>query len=190
MIKAFYSDPHFGHTNIIGYCERPFSDIEEMNRELVHRYNAMIKPDDAVIWLGDCFFKDDPDKYRSILMEMAGTKLLIPGNHDRSDQEMAELGFDFVLASGSGGTREALMYIAGRTCRLSHYPYGYVSEPVDKPDKYRAQRPKRREGEILIHGHTHAKDKVNGVMINVGVDAWNYGPATYREVAELVRSMP
>jgi calcineurin-like phosphoesterase family protein len=49
-IKAFYSDPHYGHFNILKYCGRPFSSIQEMNREFIARYNSKIGPSDTVLW--------------------------------------------------------------------------------------------------------------------------------------------
>ena len=182
QINAFYSDPHFGHAKIIEYCKRPFRTVEEMNRELIHRYNERIGVDDVVIWLGDCFFKGDDQKYANILSEMAGTKILILGNHDRPPADMAALGFALVL-------EEAVMHIANRACRLSHYPY--KSGSAEKPDAHAAKRPRRRgTGEILLHGHSHSKRKVIGDCIDLGVDAWNYEPALYDEVAQLVRGIP
>lgn len=181
MIKAFFSDPHFGHENIISYCNRPFSDAHEMNLQLVHNYNKVIGIDDVVVWLGDCFFKGDREHYRNILAEMAGRKILVVGNHDGPEAQMAELGFDMVL-------RESVMHIAGKTCRLNHFPYG--ADPIyEKSDKFKALRPKKRPGEILLHGHTHSKQKVQDRQINLGVDAWNYMPALYTEVQALVRGI-
>ena len=29
------ADTHFNHDNIIKYCDRPFSDIEEMNNTII-----------------------------------------------------------------------------------------------------------------------------------------------------------
>lgn len=183
-IKAFFSDPHFGHANILKYCDRPFDDIEEMNAALINNYNSMIGIDDVVIWMGDCFFKGDATRYSHMLSEMAGTKILLLGNHDRSDWEMADLGFTLVL-------REAVMRIAGRTCRLNHFPYS-PDTVYEKPDKFKELRPLRVPGEILLHGHSHNKPatRVRENQIDVGVDAWRYRPALYSEVENLVRNMP
>lgn len=180
-IKAFFSDPHFAHANIIGYCNRPFSDVEEMNLALADNYNSMIRPDDTVIWLGDCFFKGDPERYKNMLAELCGYKILLAGNHDQGDATMAALGFNLVL-------HEAVMQIAGVTCRLSHFPYRPAS--VEKPDKYKALRPRKHKGEIMIHGHSHSSTPITGkTSVDVGVDAWNYGPAPYDAVASLVSAL-
>jgi calcineurin-like phosphoesterase family protein len=181
VIKAFFSDPHFGHANIIEYCNRPYKDVLEMNRALVHNYNRHIGPDDTVVWLGDCFFKGDKDLYRNILAELAGMKILIVGNHDGTDAQMAALGFHLTM-------REGVMNIAGKPCRLNHFPYG-ADEKYEKPDKFKALRPKRRPGEILLHGHTHSHKRVRGREINLSCDAWSYSPAPYAEVESLVRSI-
>lgn len=183
-IRAFYSDPHFGHANILKYCDRPFATIEEMNAVFVDNYNDLIGTGDTVVWMGDCFFKGDDTRYSHMLSEMAGTKILLLGNHDGSSERMAKLGFDLVL-------HEAIMHIGGRICRLNHFPYAAHSE-YEKPDKFKELRPLRAPGEILLHGHSHNKlaTRVRENQIDLGVDAWGYKPALYKEVEALVRSMP
>ena len=53
----FTADTHFGHKNIIRYCQRPFVDVEEMNRVLIENWNSVVSPDDLVFHLGMRRFK-------------------------------------------------------------------------------------------------------------------------------------
>ena len=49
MKYFFTSDSHFHHANIIKYCNRPFSSVEEMNQVMIERWNEVVKPDDVVV---------------------------------------------------------------------------------------------------------------------------------------------
>ena len=42
----FTADEHYGHTNIINYCDRPFSSVEEMDAEIIKRQNELVGPQD------------------------------------------------------------------------------------------------------------------------------------------------
>lgn len=37
------ADNHFGHENIIRFCNRPFKTLDEMNYEMVKRWNAVVQ---------------------------------------------------------------------------------------------------------------------------------------------------
>ena len=56
----FTSDLHLGHGNIIKYCNRPFKDIEHMNRALIDNWNSRVKLNDVVFHVGDFCFKNSP----------------------------------------------------------------------------------------------------------------------------------
>jgi calcineurin-like phosphoesterase family protein len=43
----FTSDFHFGHFNIIRYCNRPFTSTEEMDTCIVDRMNQCVKSNDT-----------------------------------------------------------------------------------------------------------------------------------------------
>lgn len=189
MFDAFYSDPHFGHKNIIGFCQRPFKNLTEMHEALVDNYNSVITRGMTVLWCGDAFFRCDANEAHHWLKQLNGRKVIVKGNHDPSDAVLLGIGFRFV-------THEMVLSITGKTCRVSHYPYAFteeerqarIEEGLLVDDRYMSRRPRRRSDEYLIHGHTHSNVKKDGRAIHVGVDAWDYAPATYDEVGELLRS--
>jgi calcineurin-like phosphoesterase family protein len=180
-IAAFFSDPHFGHTAILESCKRPFQSIVHMNEDLIARYNERVRKTDTVLWLGDCFFRMPVDEARGMLDRMHGTKILIPGNHDKSVSAMSKIGFALVIPS-------ATLVIDGVTCRCSHYPFASSKEK----DPFAAHRPPKIRGEILLHGHSHRHSPITpGRLdeIDVGVDAWGYNPPTLDDVQGIIRSL-
>jgi len=50
------SDPHFGHGNIIRFCNRPFSSVETMDQALMDNWNNVVGDYDTVIMNGDFMF--------------------------------------------------------------------------------------------------------------------------------------
>ena len=52
---AYYitSDQHFFHKNIIDYENRPYSSVEEMNEDLITKWNSVVSNEDTVFCLGD-----------------------------------------------------------------------------------------------------------------------------------------
>ena len=77
----FTSDTHFGHENIITFCNRPFESIEEHDRVLIQNWNSVVTPDDTVFHLGDFCFGNGY-KWYEILGQLNGHIYLIRGNHD------------------------------------------------------------------------------------------------------------
>lgn len=86
MTVWFVSDTHFGHTKTCthflradGRPLRPFATVEEMDRELIARWNARVRQGDKVYHLGDvCLSR----KSLAIMAQLSGDKVLIRGNHD------------------------------------------------------------------------------------------------------------
>ena len=90
------ADTHFGHANIIKYCNRPFKDTEEMDKFIVQEWNKVIKSDDTVFHLGDVGIGSQ-DYLKSIVSQLNGHKHLICGNHDTySDEFYRDCGFETV----------------------------------------------------------------------------------------------
>ena len=44
----FTADTHFGHENIIRFCNRPFSSVTEMDETLITNWNRRVKGNDTV----------------------------------------------------------------------------------------------------------------------------------------------
>lgn len=80
--KKFYiADLHFGHKNSIKYDDRPFDSVDEMDAELVKRWNETVGPGDIVYVLGDMFWQP-PKRAIETIRKLHGQKFLILGNHD------------------------------------------------------------------------------------------------------------
>lgn len=182
-VAGFFSDPHFGHKNIIKYCQRPFKSTHDMHTLMVKYYNTKVGSKDLLYWVGDNFFNMGILEAAELLGCLNGYKVLIMGNHDVHNGKnfMARCGFDAVIE------KEAFLCIGGKICRVCHYPYWKIKHSNEKvDDRYKDRRPPKVKGEVLIHGHTHSTKRRDGNMIHVGVDAWNYGPAMIEDVANLV----
>ena len=90
------SDTHFGHANIIKYCNRPFNSVEEMDAAMIKNWNEVVSNKDTVLHLGD-FGLGSKEYIREIIGKLNGRKILIRGNHDNwTDQFYREAGFDYV----------------------------------------------------------------------------------------------
>lgn len=185
----FSSDHHFSHANIIKYDNRPFETINEMNEELVRRWNAVVSPDDEVIYLGD--FSLSRDAVLKYLPRLNGIKHLISGNHDhchpahaktqakieRMTQWYQEQGFDTICL-------EDEIFIGLERVKLHHMPYS--GDHTDAGERYVEFRP-TDTGQWLLHGHVHGAWKQKGRMINVGVVHWGYAPVSLPEIKSLMK---
>lgn len=63
----FTSDQHFFHGNIIKFCNRPFENIEIMNKVIIDNWNECVGDEDVVFSLGDFVWGNDPVKIKDII---------------------------------------------------------------------------------------------------------------------------
>lgn len=91
--KTFFTaDTHFNHANIIKYCHRSYESVDDMNRDMIAKWNAVIKPLDTVYHLGD-FAMGPVTEWPKFFKKLNGKKILIKGSHDRGVRRMLEIGF-------------------------------------------------------------------------------------------------
>ncbi len=155
-------DLHLDHANIIKYCNRPFSSVEEMNNVIVRNWNKAIMQGDTVYFLGDMSFGKGSKKTDYWLEKLNGNIVFIRGNHDRSKK----INFFTNLIFQYSGQRFLLIH-----------------RPEDVPVCWK---------EWVIHGHHHNNDLksfpfINGKQktINVGVELLNYKPLDLNCLFEL-----
>ena len=112
----FTSDTHFGHENIIRFCNRPFINAAEMNAELIRRWRETV-PDDGIIFhLGD-FAHGSSRLWNDILNALPGHKYLILGNHDMKAIRQGFMShFELV-------TQQMTIRVGGQAIVLNHNPF-------------------------------------------------------------------
>ena len=72
----FTSDTHFGHANIMKYCNRPFASVTEMDETLIANWNAVVRNGDTVFHLGDFAFCRETNAVERLLKRLNGLPLL------------------------------------------------------------------------------------------------------------------
>jgi len=187
------ADTHFSHTRISELASRPFTTVDEMNTELIRRWNETVGPTDVVLHLGDVALGPIEESIR-LTAQLHGRRYLVPGNHDRvspATQSRKAIERFAPLYEAAGwtilpevieGTRRGYRLLA------SHYPYKGDSQ---ESDRHTTHRPRWDDGIPLLHGHTHARDHgPNGHQFHVGVDAHDYAPIPFTVIDAWIRELP
>ena len=95
------SDTHFNHANIIKYCNRPFKNVEEMDKTIIKNWNNIVRDKDIVYFLGDFVLSKNKAKKAKELMELLnGEIIFIKGNHDKFGEKFKIIeynGYKFML---------------------------------------------------------------------------------------------
>ncbi|WP_460801526.1 hypothetical protein [Microbacterium sp. GXF6406] len=176
------SDHHFGHARISELAGRPFASVDEMNAVMIERWNALVKPDDVVLHLGDLALGPIDDSV-ALTAQLNGTRLLVPGNHDRvSPATQSKRAIErfrpiyedagwTVLPEILDGTRHGIRLLA------CHYPYAGDTTGVERHSTHRPDN----TGIPLLHGHTHEHDfgPHGSHEFHVGVDAFGFAPIQF-----------
>ncbi len=182
MTRFWTSDLHLGHTNIIRYCSRPFADVDEMNRELVSRWNETVDDDDEVWVLGDVALGPIAEML-DLVGTLRGHKILVAGNHDRCWAGAGAKGEAWLDRYRHAGFAEVLqdsvpVRLGQFDALACHLPYEGDSHD---DDRFVARRP-IDDGQLLLHGHVHERWRIKGRQVNVGVDVWDYRPVSDDEL--------
>ena len=157
----FTADHHFSHANIIQHCNRPFSNVLEMNEVLIERWNSLVKPRDIVWYLGDFCWK----YFEEHFSRLNGDIILVKGNHEACAWKFKH--------------------------KFFAYHSGYVEHTFGKTLVTMCHYPMREwngshRGTWHLHGHSHGNvaPTPGRCMMDVGVDTHNYYPYSWDEIVE------
>ena len=165
------SDTHFGHAGVCRFLRndgvtklRPWDNPEDMDEEMIKRWNETVRPNDKVYHLGDVVINR---KALVTLSRLNGDKVLIRGNHDifRDDEYRKYF-------------RELRAYHVMNGMILSHIPIH-----SDSLGRFGTN----------IHGHLHAnrvmKDSVIDVRYHsVCVEQTDFKPILFEDVIKKIEA--
>jgi calcineurin-like phosphoesterase family protein len=188
--RWFTSDLHFGHANIIGFCDRPFNDVHHMNVAICENINNAVTPEDELWILGDLAM-GNVDKTIPIVHRLtAGRTILVPGNHDRLHPMHNKVNQWRPVYEKAGlvvtEPTTAITLANGVEVKVSHFPYKGDSREMDRFEQWRPAD----TGGWLLSGHVHEKWRQRGRAINVGIDAWGGVPVSETQIIELIDAGP
>jgi calcineurin-like phosphoesterase family protein len=182
-MKVFFTaDLHFGHSNIIKHCKRPFMSVEDMDDTLIDNWNAVVSNKDAVYICGDVGMHK-PDKLLSILWRLNGIKHLVFGNHDSNIRKS-----DSLLKVFASAEDYKMLKLPDTDAADGHQRIVLFHYPITVWDR-------SHYGVWHLHGHCHGtlKDGPSSLRLDVGVDAWYvnnikpYRPIEYSEIKEKMK---
>lgn len=167
MATYLISDTHFCHSGIIRLCNRPFSDVREMDEAMIASWNAVVRTDDTVIHLGDFAHKAEPARLERLFARLRGRKHLIRGNHDNAATQALPWESQRDLAFTS---------IDSQNVVLCHY----------------AMRtwPKIRKGALMFYGHSHGRLHGNTQSADIGVDVMGFTPLRLGQIKDYLATLP
>lgn len=156
----FTSDHHFGHANIIPLCGRPFADAAEMDETMIERWNAVVGTQDEVWHLGDFAHRCGPNRIAEIFGRLRGRAIhLVRGNHDRR----------YTLALPWSSIQDyAELVVDHRMLILFHYSLRVWN--------------RSHFGSLSLYGHSHGTLPGTAASCDVGVDVWDFRPASLDEI--------
>ena len=158
----FTADEHYGHMNIIRYCDRPFSSIAEMDREIIRRHNSVVSDSDTVIHAGD-FTLGSREVARTYQKQLRGKHIFLRGSHDRW---MKGLKASTIWERTIDGWYIVVCHYAMRVWSRSHY------------------------NSWQLYGHSHGALTPIGKQWDIGVDNNDYYPLSFDDVKRIMMGRP
>lgn len=165
------SDTHFNHAGILTFndyagkpCRDKFTDVEDMNEQMITNWNSVVKPGDKVYHLGDVLFGMDKEGWMNTNWNrLNGKKRLVVGNHD--NPKMLAPYFSQIMMWRD----------------FSEFGLLLTHVPVHQSTLKESHR--FGPGSIVnIHGHIHSNSSPEGPYRCVCVEQINYTPVNIEDL--------
>ena len=170
MANWYTADTHFGHANIIKYCDRPFESTDEMDEFIIRIMSESVDDDDDLWMLGDFAFGRQAKAvgYLSRIFEsLPGRKHLVTGNHDfRQTRALPWHSVHDIVQIKDGNTH----------LTLCHFPMLTWN--------------RARDGALQLFGHVHNDWEGTRNSVNVGVDVWDFRPVQLEDIQRRATNLP
>lgn len=158
MKYFFTADQHYGHAKILGYCNRPFKNIVEMDNELIKRHNEVVGQNDVVVHIGDFAMTKNKEVADNYIHRLKGNHIFLRGSHDYwMDDTYHEIWAKLING----------IYVVCCHYQMTNWPRSHY-------------------GSVQLYGHSHGKSKSNGRQMDVGVDCNDFFPVEFGKVIKLV----
>lgn len=162
----FTSDEHFDHFNILRFCDRPFTSIEEMNETIISNFNSVVPKKSTTIHGGDFYLgplKRD-EITRNFINRLNGTHIFMMGNHDRWLK--GDIKIPYIIDVRLKDVNIVISHYAMRTWNRSHFNSWH------------------------LYGHSHGTLEPIGKSWDMGVDFNNFFPLSFEDVRGIMESRP
>ena len=158
----FTADEHFGHTNMLKYADRPFDSIEEMDAEIIKRFNSVVSKDDTTIHAGDFTLGNKKVAY-TYHSQLNGKHIYLKGSHDRWMQKGQ---WHEIWQKTIEGQFVVVCHYSMCTWHRSHY------------------------NSWQLYGHSHGKLAPQGKQHDIGVDTNDFYPYSFDDICVIMQSRP
>lgn len=187
----FSADYHINHRNILKYCNRPFTTIQEHDQHIISQTNKHVKSDDTLYFLGDLLFANKKyyfENLRNLLVKIKCQNIVwVLGNHDparTSAQSYLKLLRQENIRNISNALDYTEGYLNNKFFIICHYALAIWN--------------KQHHGAYHIYGHSHSTAETNldslfpgRRSMDVGIDNayklyGEYRPFSINEVVALL----
>lgn len=159
----FIADEHYGHHNIIKYCNRPFDSVEDMDEFMIDQNNKVVTSNDTVVHIGD--FSLASRNYNIVeqryIRRLNGKHIFIPGSHD---------------------------YWIGTKTRSHIWQKSIDRQQIVCCHYAMLVWPASHWGSWHLFGHSHGKLEGVGKSFDDGADVHGFRPLSFEEIKEMMKN--